>query len=115
MVYFRSCTVIFLLQSPTRGAKDLVLVSAHFREGEAYLISFSIVVACLEVLFTGVGSRSRVAGFIRLFLPISKRSIPTLLSQSRASSSRAIPNRSASSPIGALLSFCPIYIRETSS
>ena len=114
VICFQSYAIVFLLRSPAQNTGSLILISTRFHRKRTCLVSFSVIIAYLRILFAKINSHDQITNFVHLFLPVSGQSVPALLSRSQTSSSHTVPGEDTSSPVKTLLSFYPVCVQRAS-
>ena len=89
------------------GEEELLraIDTAHIHGNRPGLITLSVIITYLRILFAKINSHDQITNFVHLFLPVSGQSVPALLSRSQTSSSHTVPGEDTSSPVKTLLSF----------
>ena len=105
---FQSYTIILLLRSPAQNTGSLILVSTRFHRKRTCLVSFSVIITYLGIFFAKINSHDQITNFVHLFLPVSGRSVPALLSRSQTFAAHTVPDGDTFSPAKVLLSFYPV-------
>ena len=114
VICFQSYAIVFLLRSPAQNTGSLILISTRFHRKRTCLVSFSVIITYLRILFAKINSHDQITNFVHLFLPVSGQSVPALLSRSQTSSSHIVPGEDTSSPVKTLLSFYPVCVQRAS-